>query len=289
MSQRGAIPAMGRRMRRLLLIITALLAVAARAVAQTPADTLDTPDKTLFKRSDLVVAGAIAAGSAAVSLFDERIARWTQGSSIQTTNRTDLAEGLTFINETPLTLGAVATYGAGRLIGNETMADVGLHVTESLVMTIGIAELARVSLGRIRPRAAEGDAFLFEPGKGLTKFEARSFPSLHAAAAFATASALVAELDIRRPGVSRYAAPALYTAALVPGFTRLYLNQHWASDVVAGTMVGAFLGDRIVRYVHSHDRGAIDRVLLGASVMPTGDGRLMVSARLAAPRLTLVD
>ena len=125
----------------------------------------------------------------------------------------------------------------------------------------------RVGLGRVRPRASPDDAFVFEPGRGLTVFENRSFPSLHAAVAFATASALAEELRVRKVGARRWATPLLYTAAMIPGLTRIYLDQHWASDVLAGTAVGAFLGARVVRYSHGR-RTRIDRILLHSVIIP---------------------
>jgi hypothetical protein len=149
---------------------------------------------------------------------------------------------------------------------------VGLHTTEALVLTVGMAELIRGPLGRLRPRVSQEDAFQFEAGKGFTDFAARSYPSIHAAVAFAAASSLVGEIRVRKPGAVKYAAPVLYTAALIPGFTRMYLNQHWASDVVAGTFMGAALGSTVVRYAHSHRRSRIERALLGVAVVPTPGG-----------------
>ena len=80
---------------------------------------------------------------------------------------------------------------------------------------------------------------------------------------------------MRRPGAVKVAAPLLYTAALVPGLTRVYLDQHWASDIAAGAFVGALLGSRVVGYAHSHRRTRLDRVLLGVNVVPDGHGGAM--------------
>jgi membrane-associated phospholipid phosphatase len=251
----------------MLLGLFAVQAVSAGAQAR------DSVDKTFFTRRDLWESVAIFGASAGVAAFDERIARWTQRPNVQgDSSRQDLADALTFVNETPLTIAAFAAYGIGRISGNETLADVGLHTTESLVLTVGLAELIRGPLGRLRPRASPDDAFKFEAGKGFTDFAARSYPSIHAAVAFATASSLVAELKLRKPGAVKYAKPILYTAALIPGFTRMYLNQHWASDVVAGTFMGTMLGSRVVEYAHTHRRNKLDRALLGAAIVPTRNG-----------------
>jgi len=146
------------------------------------------------------------------------------------------------------------------------------------VLTVAVSELIRGPVGRVRPRASPGDQYQFEFGGGFTKFEDRSFPSLHASAAFATASSLVGELKVRKPHMVKYAAPVLYTAALVPGLTRIHLDEHWISDVVAGGFLGALLGSRVVSYAHSHKQSKLDRILLGTTVVPSNGGaKVMVS------------
>jgi membrane-associated phospholipid phosphatase len=57
-----------------------------------------------------------------------------------------------------------------------------------------------------------------------------------------------------------------YALALTPGLSRMYLGQHWASDIFAGAFLGTFYGWRIVDYSHSHPTTRTDRLFLG-----TGD------------------
>jgi hypothetical protein len=223
-------------------------------------------DSSFFRKHDGKVALAFLAGSVGLSAFDTRIARWTRQPRVQgDSSRHDLVSTVTVINEMPLTVAAVATYGVGRLAHSHTIADVGLHWSEALISTTLVAEVIRVGLGRERPRANPDNAFSFAPGRGLTRFENRAFPSLHAAVAFATAASLSEEVALRRPGASKYVSPALYGAAMIPGLTRLYLDQHWASDVLAGSFVGYLLGKRIVQYGHGRTT-KLDRILLGRDV-----------------------
>jgi membrane-associated phospholipid phosphatase len=258
-----------------ILLAACLIFVLRPLGAQIPRDR---SDKTLFTRRDLAQAGAIVAVSAATSIFDERIAHWTQSAGVQGgASRHDLADKLTVINESPLTIGAFAAYGIGRLTGSKTLADVGLHTTEALVMTVGISELIRAPLGRFRPRVSPDDPYHFKAGGGFTDFAARSYPSIHAAVAFATASTLVEEVRVRKPGAVKVAAPLLYTAAMVPGLTRMYLDQHWASDVVAGTFLGLMIGHKVAHYSHTHGTSRLDRALLGLAVIPDRNGRMAVS------------
>ena len=229
-------------------------------------------DSSFWRARDPQLAVAAIAATAAIATFDVKVAhRWRRDEVQGGDSRQDFVDALTFVNEVPLTIGALAVYGAGRLGRWHTVADVGAHLTESLLATEIVAEAIRAGLGRVRPRASEQHPFVFEGGRGLTRFENRAFPSLHAAVAFATAAALAEELRVRDVSARRYLTPALYAAATIPGFTRLYLDQHWASDVLAGSVLGAFLGSRIVRYSH-HRKGKLDRILLHAVIVPRHDG-----------------
>jgi len=234
--------------------------------------------KTFFTRHDLVATGVAAAVTGGFMVFDKKIARWWQSPHVQgSQSLQNTIKDLTRLNETPLTIASVVTYGIGRLTNSKTTADVGLHWTEALIFTDVISQAIRGPLGRARPRVAQDDPFQFHPFQGFTKFEYRAFPSLHAAVGFATAAALVGEIRERNQDAARYAAPVLYTIAMIPGVTRMYLNQHWASDVVAGAFIGQLIGARVVRYAHTHKPTKLDRALLATSVSPGGFGNTLVT------------
>jgi hypothetical protein len=234
--------------------------------------------KTFFTRHDLIPVASAAVATGVVMIFDERIAHWFQQPNIQDRNTLHNAvNSLTKINETPLAIASIVTYGVGRLANSRTTADVGLHWTEALLLTDVISEAIRTPVGRLRPRASPDDAFKFQFGKGFSNFDNRAFPSLHSAVGFATAASLMEEIRVHNPSATWYAAPLLYGFAVIPGLTRMYLNQHWASDVVAGAFIGQFLGNRVVHYAHTHKRNKLDRALLATSLMPNGYGGTIVA------------
>jgi membrane-associated phospholipid phosphatase len=68
-----------------------------------------------------------------------------------------------------------------------------------------------------------------------------SFPSGHATSAFC-AAALLSDGDERW-------APAYYGLALIVAWSRVHVNIHHASDVVAGMAIGALLGEASTRIV----------------------------------------
>ena len=236
--------------------------------------------KTFFTYHDLVATGVAAAVTGVFMHYDEKIADWWQSPHVQGSQSLhDRVNDLTRLNETPLTIASIATYGIGRLTKSKTTADVGLHWTEALILTDVICQAIRGPLGRARPRVSQDDPFSFHFMQGFTHFEYRAFPSLHAAVGFATAAALVGEIRERNQNASRYAAPALYALAMVPGTTRMYLNQHWASDVASGMFLGTLIGTRVVRYGHSHNPNKVERALGQVAVVPLGDGRILVAIR----------
>lgn len=238
------------------------------------------PQKTFFTSRDLVYTAAAGVVTVGIMQFDQRIRNWARTPSVQgSRTRANAVNSLTKINETPLGIAAVATYGIGRLIRSPTTADVGLHWSEALIMTDVISEAIRGPVGRTRPRVTPDNPFKFQFWRGFTNFDNRAFPSLHSAVGFATAASLLGEIQERHPSATWYAAPLLYGFAIIPGATRMYLDQHWASDVFAGAFVGQLLGSRVVHYAHTHKRTKLDRALLATSVMPDGYGgtRVMFS------------
>jgi membrane-associated phospholipid phosphatase len=250
----------------------AALAVAISSSSLAAQHAGDTT-KTFFTRRDVAYSAAALAGTGIISIFDKRIANYTQSSTVQGSSSRHTAAGdLTRVNETTLTEAAIVAYAVGRLSHSATIADVAAHTGESVILTSVISQIIRGPLGRARPSVSPDDQYHFQFGKGFTHFDNRSFPSLHSATAFAAASALVGEIHERDPNASWFAAPILYAAAAVPGLTRMYLNEHWASDVVAGAFVGTLIGSRVVHYAHTHKRTKLDRFLLGTTVAPTAHG-----------------
>ena len=266
-------------MKGLIMVMATLASLAVGHVAsaqRTPDDTT----KTFFVRRDLVWSGAALGGTVIISAFDKRIANWWQSSSVQSSSRTRVMNDLTKVNETTLTGAAILSYGIGRLAHANTMADVSLHTAESTILTSVISQLIRGPVGRERPSISPDNQYRFQFGKGFLNFNNRSFPSLHSAVGFAAAAAVSDEVHERNPGASWWVTPVAYTVAMVPGITRMYLNEHWTSDVFAGGFVGALIGNRVVHYAHTHKRTKLDRFLLGTTVVPNGQGGMLVGTSI---------
>jgi membrane-associated phospholipid phosphatase len=120
-------------------------------------------------------------------------------------------------------------------------------------------------------------------GAALGKGDFQSFPSGHTTTAFAAASSVTSEARRIWPKSLPYVATVMYGGATLVGLSRMYHNNHWASDVALGAAIGTFSGIKVVRYSHSHPNNRIDRVILGATIVPLPDGGAALSFSLPAP------
>ena len=224
-------------------------------------------EQTFFRSSDLAWTGAFSLASYGLSRFDPAITKYFQEPSRQR-NRTlrTLAQGFTHLQETTLTIGGLVTYGVARLAKSPAVETTALHATESIVAASLTSQVIRGPLGRARPKDATPtfeDQYEFHWFNGFRHFQYRAFPSIHSSSGFAVATAVVAEVHRRSPGSTWYVAPLAYVIAAGPGYSRIYLGQHWASDIFMGAFIGAFYGQRVVDYAHAHPDNHVDRLFLG--------------------------
>lgn len=240
------------------------LLIAGRATAQTN----EGSSKTFFTGRDAALAAGFLAASAGLSIFDVRIAHYFQDTSLAHVQLGEKLDDIfTHVNETTLTVGGLLVYGIAKLAKSELVADVAFHTAESVAAASVTAQVIRGPLGRTRPLDSSPpyeNQYEFHFFKGFTHFQQRAFPSIHSSSGFAAASAIVAEVQRRDPGATWYVAIPAYALAITPGLSRMYLGQHWASDIFAGAFLGTFYGWRIVDYSHRHPTTPIDRVFLGS-------------------------
>ncbi|MFL5539334.1 MAG: phosphatase PAP2 family protein [Longimicrobiaceae bacterium] len=262
----------------------AALACAWIAAAPAAAQDLSKPDTAaqrsprLFTRRDLYVAGAFAAGAVAMFPVDRTLARHLQDSTVQASRLLSHAATAARRVGSPgsLALPFVA-YVGGRVLHKPQVADLGLHTFESVVMAEMLTDLAKSAAGRARPAEDPDDPFNYRLGRGFRNHAFASMPSGHTTAAFAAASAATAEVGAHWPRHRALAGITLYTAAGLVGLSRMYNNQHWASDVVVGAAVGTFSGWKVVGYTHAHPGNPVDRLLLGTRVAPAPGGGMALS------------
>ncbi|HEX6599220.1 MAG TPA: phosphatase PAP2 family protein [Gemmatimonadaceae bacterium] len=252
----------------LLAVALATPAFAAAAQQRDPVAPVDAPAPRervpLLQKKDLATLGWMLLATAATMPFDRTIAHEFADSSLQA-NRTyrRAVDHLTTIHERSLFVYSAIGYAGGLLFRSAPVADAGLHSAEAIAVGTVIGSFLKSTVGRARPRAADGDPFDFRFAKGYTSGEYRSFPSLHEIGSFAAASAITSEVARHNPGAGRVVGVVAYGGAGLVGLARMYSAQHWASDVVLGSAMGVMIGRRIVAHAHSGEPNSLDRFLLG--------------------------
>lgn len=263
------------------LTISLLLFLTSVAGAQTQ-DTLHT-SRPLFTAGDAVLAAGFVAAAAAAVPADRWFARQLQDEARQANRFMQAtATGARFWGNPGAAIAGVGIYLAGTASGNRRVQDLGLHATGAVVTANVITFGIKVLAGRARPHLDTLNSTDFELLRGLRDDDYQSFPSGHATAAFAFASVVTAETSHWWPGAKWPVGIASYGVAALTATSRIYNNQHWASDVLTGAAIGTITGLKLFRYQHSHPDNRIDNVFLKAGLQSSGGRWNVIFA--AAPR-----
>jgi membrane-associated phospholipid phosphatase len=227
----------------------------------------------LFTYRDALLAGSVVVAARLVHPLDNYYAKRLQDSSTQASRK--LQAIATFVRTTAAPGSYViggTMYLVGRASDNRKLASLGLHGTEALVIGEATATAIKVLVGRQRPYVAPRNASSYQLFRGLKSNDYKSFPSGHSVAAFAAAAAVTAETSRNDPSSTWYVAPVMYGGAALVGISRMYNNQHWASDVLVGAGIGTFAGLKVVRFHDSRPRSGLDRLFLTATLVPDEAG-----------------
>ncbi|MBL0386803.1 phosphatase PAP2 family protein [Tumebacillus sp. ITR2] len=116
---------------------------------------------------------------------------------------------------------------------NDVWHEVGVHLALALGISHAVVAFCKKAMPRKRPYLA-----LENVSTGHKLWKDASFPSGHTTAVFSMATVLSAAL----PDVSLL----FYALAFLIGSSRVYLGQHYPSDVVTGALIGTVTAWMIV-------------------------------------------
>lgn len=228
---------------------------------------------SLFRAHDAVVALGVAALGAATMSVDESIARSLQRPSNQSSSflrgTTNVFSNVGFPGSAMMTAGA---YFLGLEKRSRPIAALGMHTGEAIVLGGVLAEGLQMTIGRSRPQRDINSSRDFRFGKGFSNDDYTSLPSAHVTVAFAAATAASREVGRSWPGAAKYVTPVGYTVATLVGFSRMYKNKHWASDVVSAAGLGTYSAVLFDRYNQGHPGNIFERVFLPSSIVPDRGG-----------------
>jgi membrane-associated phospholipid phosphatase len=188
---------------------------------------------------DALIAGGVAAGTLGLYFFDENIDREFQS------HRDDVPQILldygNYAGAPQNNYGITgAVYLTGLFTRNEKLRRTGVLLISSATATGFFQQLAKSATGRARPGAGFGSNH-FKPFGGSSSY--RSFPSGHAVLTFTNAHVIAKQFD--NPWVKA----GIYTVGVIPGLSRIYDSQHWASDVFLSWALSYFMVEAIDLYL----------------------------------------
>jgi membrane-associated phospholipid phosphatase len=128
----------------------------------------------------------------------------------------------------------IGFYGYGLIDNNNEVRKLAVKLTEATLFATSITLITKTVIGRARPYKQDNqyytNPFTFDN-------DYNSFPSGHTTLAFAYSTVMANEID------NIFWKIGWYTAAGLVGYSRIYHNQHWFSDVLMGAAIGYFSGE----------------------------------------------
>lgn len=201
-------------------------------LGQDIAGVFTAPARWKAKQWGLFSAGVVGVG--VVMIFDEAI------------NTSVLHSSTPFNQDVAKVFEPFGTWGSFVVLGGFYVGGLAAHdekargvfydgLAASFIASIMITPTIKYVTGRSRPNAEMGSSD-FHPFNG-----GASFPSGHVTQAFAVASVVATEY--KRPWVQF----VCYGTASLVGYARMLHGAHWASDVVAGALIGTGVGQAVAR------------------------------------------
>jgi len=198
-----------------------------------------------WKGKDLLLFGSSVATTGLVMAFlDHGTQEWVEDH--QKTSLTNFSLFITHLGEGPFLFGLSAVlYVGGEAFKDDNLRKTALMSLESFCIDGIVVNGMRFLLSRSRPLAGEGPSsfhwFSFQNNQ-------HSFPSGHASAAFAVAAVIAGQSDSFLVGT------VSYSLASLVAISRVNNNEHWASDVVAASILGYFIGKEVLALNRSSDK-----------------------------------
>jgi membrane-associated phospholipid phosphatase len=235
--------------------------LAASIAVNVEAQVQDTINKKtpLLVGKDALLLGAYTIGTIAVAPLDLRVAKRLQDPAAQENHFLKrAATGFRVLAVPGSFVAGVGLYGIGRAQGQRRLQALGLHSLESMLIANVVGTTIKFAAGRARPFVDIENPADFQLFRGFSEDKYRSFPSGHTITAFAFASTVTRETQFWWPHSAWYVGTVMYGGASLMGLSRIYNNQHWASDVMGGAAIGTLIGLKVVKYTHSHPGNGID-------------------------------
>jgi membrane-associated phospholipid phosphatase len=188
-----------------------------------------------YSAGDWLIAGSIVLSTTATIPFDEDIRKYSQKNHSDFNDKS-MNLGKAYGNLlSPVIIGG-SIYSYGLFFKNESVRTTGRMIIETVAYAGVITTILKSLFGRSRPYTEDGSHFfrLFQIDDNHL-----SLPSGHSTVAFSVSTVLANRIH------NVYASIGLYTLAAITSVSRVYHDEHWASDVFLGSAIGFFVGNFI--------------------------------------------
>lgn len=188
-----------------------------------------------WQAGDWVTAGGVVLVAGSLFWADPQIREFAQDHRSSWSDAT--FNGLGFAGDKRILFPAAGvTALAGWVTGSDNTVDTGLLCLKSMLLASVAAEGLKLATQRQRPGgASEGD---FWPDSGFSLHN-DSFPSGHSTLVWSVAPILAEQYSEQA-----WVAPLVYGLAVLGSWSRVNGDEHWASDVFCGAVIG-FLSARL--------------------------------------------
>jgi len=188
-----------------------------------------------WRKKDFLNFSAVFASGLLLYAVDQDIQSWVQDN--RSSSSENFFKFVTHFGDGGVLFGLIAaSYATGEIFDNNSLRKTSLLCLESWVTSGIIAGGLKFIVGRARPGSGES-SHDFHPFSSRSSF--LSFPSGHAASAFAVAKTIA---DQSR---KVYVDILAYSLATLVALSRVHNDRHWASDVFIGSAIGYFVAEKI--------------------------------------------
>jgi membrane-associated phospholipid phosphatase len=208
----------------------------SRAFHMTPAvlgKTLVSP--VHWKGSDFLKLSAVVGAGLLLRVADGDIRVHVIGHRTQ--GQKDFFDFITRFGEGPYLGGFLAgLFAVGQFSGNDGLRKTAWLGVESFVAASVFSTVLKLAVGRDRPGVDKGSRS-FHPF--ATQSSQTSMPSGHATSIWSVATVIADRTD------NGFVDVACYGLAALTSLSRIYVDKHWASDVLIGSAIGYFTAKKI--------------------------------------------
>lgn len=182
-----------------------------------------------WEKSDWIKASLIAGVTFGLFAYDDEIQDWVQENRSSTSD--GISEFAKLFGDGRFTLPLLGgTYLYGHFFEVQKARRIALLSIESVVVSGVFVQAIKFAGHRHRPSTGDADDVWDGPGFSTSHL---SFPSGHSSSAFAIATVIASEYKDKV-----FVPPLAYGIATLTALSRINDNDHWASDVFFGSVIG---------------------------------------------------